>query len=139
LGLPSTSAALAGLAQAAFALGDADQAASSARQLLGQAKLNANARHQTLRLLGDIERGREQFAAALDLYRQAVQVENIGGDQRILTLDRLVDMALTLKDYEAAVKCLQALKDTPGRYANRSQLDRYLDNVRRLAAPAERP
>ncbi len=126
------SGAWLGLAKAYFALNDYGNAMKYVKQVTDNPKADGNSLCQMLCIAGDISMEQENLKAAFESYEKASQVKGVWNDLKIIALDKLITISFTLKNYEAAIKYLEELKKTPGRYAKRNKIDLCLENTRKL-------
>ena len=121
-----------GLAKAYFALNDYENAMKYVKQVTDNPKADGNSLCQMLCIAGDISTVQENLQAAFESYEKGSQAKGIGNDQKIIALDKLITISFTLKNYGAAMKYLEELKKTPGRYAKRNKIDLCLETTRKF-------
>ena len=80
---------------------------------------------------------KENYQSAFESYEKAFHIKDVSGENKITALDKLVTMAYALKNYDAAVKYLEELKKTPGRYSKRNSLDRYIETAGNIKAQSK--
>ena len=125
------------LAKAYFAMDDYENTAKYVQMIIGTPKINGNTLAQALCISGDMDAKKENYQSAFESYEKAFHIKDVSGENKITALDKLVTMAYALKNYDAAVKYLEELKKTPGRYSKRNSLDRYIETAGNIKAQSK--